>query len=102
MLVPVGERVVGIEDPADQRLLAEGDEPLGTIVRLAPGGRGVGGLVQEVRRAGAALPKPVHAHQGQQLVEVDGVLRQLLCRVRPLPDLLDDPGQLGDGQSVSP
>jgi hypothetical protein len=35
MLVPVRDLVARVEDPADQRLVAERDEPLGPVMGLA-------------------------------------------------------------------
>ena len=53
-------------------------------------------------RAAAALAEPVHADEGQQMVDVDRILGQLAGRVRPFADLLDDPGELHDRRVGEP
>ncbi len=103
MLVPVGELLLRIEDPADERLDAERHETLRPIVGLTPGWRSMSGLVEEVRGTGTAAAEPVDSDERKELVEVDRVLRQLARRVGPLLDLLNDPGfSCMTGESVRP
>ncbi len=49
-------------------------------------------------RAGAG--EPVDADIGEELIAVDGIFRQIGGRVRPLLELLDDPGELTNRRVV--
>src|SRR5215204_4574325 len=92
-LGPVLYLVLGVHHLPHERLGGEERPPVRRRGGRAPLGR-VPGLVQEVRRGGTGAREPVDRDVGQQLVELDGVLGQLRRRVRPLLEVLDDPGEL--------
>ena len=53
-------------------------------------------LVVEVRRGACGRGEPVDHHVGEDVVAVDRVLGQVVPGVRPLLELLHDPGELTD------
>ena len=80
VLVPVGELVLGIEDPPHQWLVPERHEALRPVVGLAPGSRACTASYRKLAAPRAALAEPVDAHEGEEMIQLDRLLRQ-----RPWP-----------------
>jgi hypothetical protein len=57
-------------------------------------------LIQEVCRGRAGAGEPVDADASEQLIAVDSIFREIGGWVRPLLELLDDPGELANRRVV--
>jgi len=100
VFVPVRHLVLRVHESPHDRLCIEHHPTARHAGRRNPIKIGVLRLGQETRRTGTATGEPVETDVRQQLITIDCLVRSLRSRVRPGLELLNNPGELADRESV--